>query len=107
MKTINRHEFLAEQLVREHIRKRIKHNLRHQRLAENKIRGIVKRILEAETGTEEPSVYTGINVLADLLERIVPVLQDDYKMLTTSINPVIISCSVEVVRTTTKHCAQH
>lgn len=84
MKTINRHEFLAEQLVREHIRKRIKHNLRHQRLAENKIRGIVKRILEAETGTEEPSVYTGINVLADLLERIVPVLQDDYKMLTTS-----------------------
>jgi hypothetical protein len=84
MKTINRHEFLAEQLVRGHIRERIKHTLHRQSLAENKLRKIVRTILEAETGTEEPSVYTGINVLAGLLERIIPVLQDDYKMLTTS-----------------------
>ena len=29
----------------------------------------IRRLLEAETGTEEPSIYTGINVLADLLEK--------------------------------------
>ena len=41
----------------------------------------IRKLLEAETGTEEPSTYTGINVLASTLERIIPVLEDDYKML--------------------------
>ena len=37
----------------------------------------------AETD-EAPAKSTGINVLADLLEKIVPIIEDDYKMLTTS-----------------------
>ena len=82
--TINRNELIAEELIREHIRKRISFKLEEQRLAEEKIRKAVRRLVEAETGTEEASRSTGINVLADLLEKIVPVIEDDYKMLTTS-----------------------
>jgi len=82
--TINRNELIAEELIREHIRKRISFKLEEQKLAEEKIRKAVRRLVEAETGTEEASRSTGINVLADLLEKIVPVIEDDYKMLTTS-----------------------
>ena len=82
--TIDRNQLIAEELIREHIRKRISFKLEEQRLAEEKIRKAVRRLAEAETGTEEASRSTGINVLADLLEKIVPVIEDDYKMLTTS-----------------------
>jgi hypothetical protein len=85
MKTIPRDQIIAEELIREHVRKRISNKLEQQKIAENKIRkAIQKLILEAEAGTEEPSTYTGINVLANLLEKIIPILQDAYKMLTTS-----------------------
>ena len=81
---INRNQLIAEELIREHISKRIKIKLEEQVLAEVKIRKLVRRLIEAETGTEEASRSTGINVLADLLEKVVPVIEDDYKMLTTS-----------------------
>ena len=83
-KTIDRDTFLAEQIIREHVRKRIKRNLTEKRIVEDKVRKYIRTLLEAETGTEEPSTYTGINVLADTLERIIPIIEDDYKMLTTS-----------------------
>ncbi len=85
MKTINRTDLIAETLIREHVSRRIRKKLSEQYEKENKLRGIVRRLLEAETGTEEPSQYTGINVLASTLEKIIPVIQDDYKMLTTSV----------------------
>jgi hypothetical protein len=81
--TINRNELIAEELIREHIRKRITLKLEQQRLAEEKIRKVVRRLIEAETGTEEASRSTGINVLADLLEKIIPTIENDYKMLTS------------------------
>ena len=52
--TINRKELIAEELIRQHIRKRIAVKLEQQRLAEEKIRKVVRRLIEAETGTEEP-----------------------------------------------------
>jgi hypothetical protein len=82
--TIDREQLIAEELIRDHIRKRISLKLDQQRLAEEKIRKVVRKLIEAETGTEEASRSTGINVLADLLQNIIPTLQDDYKMLTTS-----------------------
>jgi len=82
--TIERSQLIAEELIREHIRKRISFKLEEQRLVEEKIRKAVRRLVEAETGTEEASRSTGINVLADLLQNIVPTIEDDYKMLTTS-----------------------
>jgi hypothetical protein len=85
MKSISRDQLIAENLIRNHVRKRIKKNLNEAKIAETKIRTAVRRILEAETGTEEASQYTGINVLADLLKKIIPTVEDDYKMLTTSV----------------------
>ena len=82
--TISRTQIIAEELIREHIRKRIKTKLMEQQLAEAKIRKVVRKLVEAETGTDEASRSTGINVLADLLEKIIPTIEDDYKMLTTS-----------------------
>ena len=84
MSTINRKQLIAEEIIRTHVRSRIQENLSKKRIAENKIRKAVRALLEAETGTEEPSEFTGINVLANLLEKIIPVIEQDYKMLTTS-----------------------
>jgi hypothetical protein len=81
---LDRDKLIAEQIIREHIRKKIVENLKQKTIAENKIRNFVRLLVEAETGTEEASSKTGINVLADLLEKIVPVLEDDYRMLTSS-----------------------
>ena len=81
---IDRQKLIAEELLREHIRSRILYTSAQKSLNENKIRQTVRRLIEVETGTEESSGYTGINVLADLLEKIIPIIQDDYKMLTTS-----------------------
>ena len=82
--TIDRNQLIAEELIREHVRKRITVKLEQQVLAEEKIRKVVRQLIEAETGTEEASRSTGINVLADLLQNIVPTVEDDYKMLTSS-----------------------
>ena len=81
--TIDRNQMIAEELIREHVRKRIAVKIEQQRLAEEKIRKVVRKLIEAETGTEEASRSTGINVLADLLEKIIPTIENDYKMLTS------------------------
>ena len=82
---ISRKQIMAEQLIREHIHQKIKEKLKTQEVFESKLRKIVRTlILEAETGTDEPNTFTGINVLADLLKNIIPTISDDYKMLTTS-----------------------
>jgi hypothetical protein len=85
MTIIDRQTLVAEQIIRDYVRKRLTERLDSVDLMENKVRKVVRQlILEAETGTEEPSTYTGINVLADLLKNIIPIISDDYKMLTTS-----------------------
>ena len=83
--TIDRNQIVAEQMIRAHVRKRIKAQVLQEYAQEKQLRKAIRRmILEAETGTEEPSGFTGINVLADLLKNIIPTIADDYKMLTTS-----------------------
>ena len=82
--TIDRNQLIAEELIREHVRRRIAVKLEQQRLVEKNIRKVVRQLIETEAGTDEASRSTGINVLADLLEKIIPVVEDDYKMLTTS-----------------------
>ena len=54
-------------------------------LAEQKLRKVVRNLLETETGTEEPSEYTLVSMFwRIILEKIIPIIEDDYKMLTTS-----------------------
>jgi hypothetical protein len=79
------------------LRNTIKHLIRHvkqKRLnEEQELRAIVRSMIDYELDALEekqtadvdpaPNKSTGINVLEDLLKKIVPVLEDDYKLLTT------------------------
>ena len=83
-----------EKTLRESIRRVIRHVKNKNLNEENKLRDIIRKFTDFELNnlneTETPDVdptpnkSTGINVLEQLLKKIVPVLQDDYKSLTTN-----------------------
>ena len=64
-------------------------------LEETKLRESVRKLIdiemrlmkEASTPDNDPAPHgnTGINVLEDLLKKIIPILETDYKLLTTSL----------------------
>lgn len=81
-----------ERLLRENIQSVIK-LVKQKRLDEEKeLRNIIRSLIENELLMEAevadtdptPNKSTGINVLEDLLKKIIPVLEVDYKILTTS-----------------------
>tara|TARA_R100000008_G_scaffold76685_1_gene56694 strand:+ start:2711 stop:3514 length:804 start_codon:yes stop_codon:yes gene_type:complete len=94
---IDRKEFIeelkVEDLLRENIRKviRIVKNRKQQKLDEAKeeeryLRTIIRKVIAEGVVPDQdpaPAKSTGINVLEDLLKKIIPILQDDYKLLTT------------------------
>ena len=84
-----------EQILRENIRQLIRHVKQKKLNEEQEFRNSLKKlmILELKSMLSEvdtpdvdpaPNKSTGINVLEELLKKIVPVLQVDYKSLTTS-----------------------
>lgn len=93
---IDRQEFLQEMKLRKLIRKGIrivherkKEEAKTQFLEEQKLRKILRKLIkEASTPDNDPAPHktTGINVLEDLLKNIIPVLETDYKKLTTDKN---------------------
>jgi|TARA_Y100000310_G_scaffold149396_2_gene148728 hypothetical protein len=88
MKRENREQFLQEQMLREYIRKAIRVALTKQErkvFEEQKLRSIVRDVIqEVEVSEEVPHKSTGINVLEELLKKIVPILEDAYKGLTSN-----------------------
>lgn len=81
-----RQELIEEVRLRNYLRRAIK--ARHTKMIneskseEANLRKVIRRLLEADSDkTQHRS--TGINVLEDLLKKIVPVIEQDYKMLTT------------------------
>jgi hypothetical protein len=91
---VNREQFLQELKLRKIIRKGISVVLERKEtqknqglLEEQKLRNVIRDIL-TEVGIPDndpaPHNSTGINVLEDLLKKIIPVLEDDYKKLTSS-----------------------
>ena len=90
-----------EKTLRENIRQIIKF-VKQKRLDETiknedevqQLRNIIRDIvIDEKTSLQEvatpdndpsPNKTTGINVLEDLLKKIIPILEDDYKLLTTS-----------------------
>ena len=91
----NREQFLQELKLRKIIRKGISIVLEKKEtekqqalLEEQKLRSIIKDLLK-ETSVDDndpaPHRSTGINVLEDLLKKIIPVLEDDFKKLTSSV----------------------
>ena len=80
-----------EQVLREHIKKAIslfqnKKLLQEQKIKqdENKLRGIIRTLLKEVAEDQPKHDSTGINVLEDLLKRIIPTIKMDFKFLTTS-----------------------
>lgn len=84
-----------EQILRENIRHLIKHVKQKKQNEESQIRESLKELLRLELKAmlseadvpdvdPTPNKSTGINVLEQLLKKIVPVLETDFKSLTTS-----------------------
>jgi hypothetical protein len=86
---IDRKELLEEKLLRDNIRNMLKVALKkrsNNNLAEEqKLREAVRAILLEKTAVPDkvPHRSTAINVLEDLLKKIIPVIETDYKSLTT------------------------
>ena len=85
---MKRQQFIEEQLLREYIRKAIRIAFRREHdllLEERKLRSTIRKlILEVEIPEEVPHRSTGINVLEELLKKIIPILEDAYKSLTSN-----------------------
>jgi hypothetical protein len=83
-----------EDLLRENVRDLIslvKKKNKNTQSEEQQLRTIIREFLkhelnEAGTPDNDPAPHksTGINVLEDLLKKIIPQIEDDYKLLTTS-----------------------
>lgn len=84
-----------EEVLRENIRHLIKFVKNKRRLEEQKIKNSIKELAELELAKmlqerevadtdPSPNKSTGINVLEDLLKKIIPILEPDYKSLTTN-----------------------
>tara|TARA_R110000824_G_scaffold185997_13_gene367134 strand:- start:4465 stop:5235 length:771 start_codon:yes stop_codon:yes gene_type:complete len=88
---IDRNQLAEEMKLREEIRRAIKIVKERRQTKEQKslteekeLRSLIRKlIVEAEVADEVPQRSTGINVLEDLLKKIVPILEDDFKQLTT------------------------
>jgi len=87
---MNRNE---ERVLRENIRHLIRHVKQKRLSEEQQMRKLVRKLIKYELLQEKsgvpgveptPNKNTGINFLEDLLKRVIPSLEDDYKRLTSS-----------------------
>jgi hypothetical protein len=87
MKEINEDEAQLRQVIRNAIRLHKMNKLQEfkkSKLEEQQLRFILRKLI-MEVGDDQPiHDNTGINVLEDLLKKIIPVIQTDYKIMTTS-----------------------
>jgi len=95
MELIDRVEFLQELQLRKVIRKGINTVMEKKKearklalLEENELRKVIRTLIKETTAVSDndpsPHKATGINVLEDLLKKIIPVLEIDFKKLTTN-----------------------
>lgn len=81
---IDRRKIMAEILLRERIRNILKEVFKSKTDAANLIKEHIRRlILEKKEVADTMHASTGINVLEDLLKRVIPQLEQDYKTLTS------------------------
>ena len=86
---IMREEIIGEELIRKYVRKKIKsmlyENKKQEYLQEQKLRKIIRQLLkEGDISDMHPHRSTGINVLEDVLKKMITTLRTDYKRMTTS-----------------------
>ena len=76
-------EVRLRDFVKRAIKVRAKNKVKPQIWEEFEIRSIVRKLLKEAPAEKAQHRSTGINVLEDLLKKIIPVIETDYKMLTT------------------------
>ena len=86
---MKREDIVTEQKLRSYIRSKINESYKQQKTQqlneEAKLRQVIRSILkESDISDIHPHRSTGINVLEDLLKKMIPTLRTDYKRLTTS-----------------------
>ena len=84
-----REEIVGEVIVRKYIRKKVRTMLhehkKQQFLQEQRLRKIIRNLLqEGDVSDMHPHRSTGINVLEDVLKKMITTLRTDYKRMTTS-----------------------
>ena len=84
-----REEIIGEEVVRKYIRKKIKNMLNEHKkqevLYELRLRKIIRQLLkEGDISDMHPHRSTGINILEDVLKKMITTLRTDYKRMTTS-----------------------
>ena len=83
-----RQDLIVEQKLRMYVKNKIK-NLMHeqtksQMIQEQQLRQVIRKLLkEGDISDIHPHRSTGINILEDLLKKMVPTLRTDFKRLTT------------------------
>lgn len=89
--TQNRQQFVEKLKLREHINKlaqttyqKVLKDKKKNFLQEHKLRQYLKFLIKEAKDTDIPEFNTGINILKELLKRVIPVLEVDYKSLTTN-----------------------
>jgi hypothetical protein len=84
---VNRKEFIEEIKLRKVVREALKRKMKEREekilQEEKQLRLVIRKLLQ-EKDEEPPHPITGINVLRDLLKKIVPTIENSYKQLTTS-----------------------
>ena len=86
---LKRKDILEEKLLRDNIRNMLKIALRKRAnnslQEESVLRGAIRNIILEKTAVPDkvPHRSTAINVLEDLLKKIIPVIETDFKSLTT------------------------
>jgi hypothetical protein len=85
---IDRKQLIEEEKLRNYIRKAIKkiNEGKESKILddENKLRSVISKLMEADSNVAAPHRSTGINVLEDLLKKIIPQIEIEYKKLTTT-----------------------
>jgi len=80
---ISRKEFIEELTLREKVREAIANVKLSESLYEDSVRKVIRQMIQEEV-KDAPYASTGINELETLLKKIIPVIEPDYKSLTTS-----------------------
>ena len=80
---IDRNTLIEEYKLRMTIRKAIHNIVESETNKEDKLRSFIRKLIK-EDAEKNPHRSTGINVLEDLLKKIVPQLEQDYKKLTSN-----------------------
>jgi len=78
-------EIRLREFIKRAVRVRAKNKEDHRVWEEFELRAIIRKLLKEADTDKVQHRSTGINVLEDLLKKIVPVLEQDYKMLTTDV----------------------